>query len=132
MNDICNRIAADLRAMADQMESIQDMDEITYGGIQLNCFVKDADGLATVGRRIGKFTKMSGDNYFWIRKKFPNGAEIDFVIAHDKICKRIEEKIVVPAKPERILPAEPEHEETVVKWECPESIFQGAESEVPA
>lgn len=123
--------AAVLRQMASFIESLPELGDAYYGGMQINIFFNTKEELAVAARAIGSFEKVATDSHFWLRKNFGDRPDdqIDFCVARDKVCKRVAKTIVKPARPEVLLPAEPEREETVFEWECPDSILAPEESE---
>lgn len=79
-------------------------------------------GLLCAG--LGSFEKVVTDYSTGAEVKLPGGTRVHVSISRDMVCKRVVVGTkVVPAKEEEIIPAEPEREEEVVKWVCPESFI---------
>lgn len=73
---------------------------------------------------LGSFEKVVTDYSTGAEVKLPSGMKVHVSISRDMVCQRVVVGTkVVPAKEEEIIPAEPEHEEEVVKWVCPESFI---------
>lgn len=69
---------------------------------------------------------LHGD-YVHFVKRF--SGDVSFVLFAEKslTCERVKVGTkIVPAKPQVTLPAEPEREEEVWEWQCPDSILQSA------
>ena len=79
---------------------------------------------------LGSFEKVVTDYSTGAEVKLPGGMKVHVSISRDMVCQRVVVGTkIVPAKEEEIIPAEPEHEEEVVKWVCPESFIALAKEE---
>ncbi len=45
-------------------------------------------------------------------------------VDHKQVCERVVEKVLVPERPEVVIPAQPEHEAEIVSWVCPDSFLK--------
>lgn len=84
----------------------------------------------TLCAELGSFEKVVTDYSTGAEVKLPTGMKVHVSIDRDQVCKRIVVGTkIVPATEEEIIPAQPEHEEEIVKWECPESFIALKEKE---
>lgn len=127
-----------LRELADFVES-KDFPEkwASYFGTEtafdkptLNFSVQNKNDFGKIAAAMGSFEKLRDSYSTGALKKMPSGAIIHLTASREVVCKKIVVGTrTVPAKPERILEAEPEREEEIVEWECPESFVALKEEE---
>lgn len=134
---------AALRQLADYLESheITDTyknrwsgkDEDLFSAPHLEVYTDNKELFGNICGAMGSFIKEVSDYSTGAVHKLPSGAYFGVRASRSVVCKRV---IVgtktVPAKEEEIIPAEPEHEEEIVKWECPESFIDLGKEEVNA
>lgn len=96
------------------------------GSPMLSMFLRGNDRIQNYATGLGKVEKTAAGEYFWLRKNFGN-ALLDITATRDQVCHRVETQVTKPAEPERIIPALPKRVETVVSWECPESLLGAAQ-----
>ncbi len=83
-----------------------------------------ADEFHEAIRQLGSFEKSSNDSFLEATKKFGEGLKFEVFVLKSETCKRVVVgKKTVPFKAAETLPEIPEHEEDIVKWECPESFL---------
>lgn len=85
--------------------------------------------LADYARKLSPVEKsfLDGSNLFRLVKQLPWGA-LRIIADREAVCRKVETKKLIPAKPERTLPAEPEREEVEVEWVCSEPLLAERES----
>lgn len=98
----------------------RDATRVTAGMVYVWC--DDRAQFARAAKRLGTFRKSASDRYFDCTRTF-GGLEIQVTIAREKICTRVVKTLVLPATPERVVPARPETTIEDVTYECPESIL---------
>jgi hypothetical protein len=80
----------------------------------------------------GKVEKLYGDEFAWIRLQFGKFVRLDISTLRKTICERvIVGKKLVPAQPERVLPATPETTVDEVEWRCHPVLVRPESTEVP-
>jgi hypothetical protein len=117
--------AKGLHELAHVLESLDGDDEI-FGHVQYNMFVDTPEQLRDLVRQIGGFSKQSIGDFLVVRKTFSGGVELDVNINHKNVCERVETLVTIPARPETVVPAQPERTEVVTSWKCPESVLAGS------
>lgn len=125
---------AALRELADYIESHELPDTIegywshqvndTFGPMTLFINTRNKRDFGTLCAGLGSFEKVVTDYSTGAEVKLPAGMKVHVSIGREQVCKRVVIGTkIVPAKEEKIIPAEPEHEVEIVKWECPESFI---------
>jgi hypothetical protein len=75
--------------------------------------------LSAFARAIGKVAKVYGDELVTLSKDFGSLLQLRMHANREAVCERVVVGTkVIPARSERILPAEPEREEEIVEWHC--------------
>jgi hypothetical protein len=89
----------------------------------LSMHVESAPEFGAICAAIGTFEKDRNEYSTGAIAKLSAGARVSVHTARQNVCKKIVVGTrVVPATEERVIEAEPEHEEEIVEWECPESF----------
>lgn len=123
-------IVQSLREVADFLESNSHLKgNICASSVYIFC--DEPQQLAQWAAAFGTFRKSADEHYLNVNRDF-GMIQVQATIKHEMACEKIVEKKIIAAKPERTLPAEPEREEEVVKWHCPDSILSLASKEVIA
>jgi len=128
-----NEYVVALRELADYLESheIPDTKPNRWTGqaddlfptLRMDIYVDDKELFGRICAAMGTFTKEVSDYSTSAVRTLTNGATFGVRASRSVVCKRIVVGTkTVAAKEEEIIPAEPEHEEEIVKWECPESF----------
>lgn len=113
-------------------EKLDDL-RMCYPGALVWFFVDEPDHLANYLTGLGhRSSKEASGDCFNVDYKFGDSFTLQFTQHRSHVCKRIEREVVHPALPETIIPAKPERVETVVEWECPESLLEKREAEAVA
>lgn len=120
-----------IRNLADFLESKEFPESWinSYGGEEsypnpyLSLFVYKKEDFSLFSKLIGGFKKSVTDSFLSFEKE---GSSFSMMVhgSRENICERV--KIgtkIIPAKEEEIIPAEPEKEEDVYEWKCPESFI---------
>ena len=85
----------------------------------LNVFGVTKEQLQIFAKVAGKVSKSAFESVFYLRKGFSGDIHLDFNAERDQVCKRVVVGTkLIPATSERIVPAQPEHEEEIVEWNC--------------
>lgn len=113
------QFVAGLRELADFYEQHECVPEFVS---ILNGFVDTAEQLVAARRALGARKKeLHGisDELIGFTRSF-GPLNLTIIAKREEVCQRVKvgEKII-PARPERTLPAEPEKREPVYEWECP-------------
>lgn len=96
----------------------------TFSPFTLYISARNKRDFGTLCASLGSFEKVVTDYSTGAEVKLPGGMKVHVSISREQVCKRVVVGTkIVPAKEEEIIPAEPEHEEDIVKWECPESFI---------
>lgn len=120
-----------LRELADYVEAREFPDQWKgYWGSDdsfeppyLSIRVNEKKDFGTFCSAMGSYEKERTDYSTGALAKLPGGAIVRVYSSRDVVCKKIVVgKRVIPATQERIIEAEPEREEDIVEWECPESF----------
>lgn len=111
-----------LRQAADFLEVNGGVGKV-FSEFTLSIQCKNADEMIQRTRGIGQCDKVAFGEYFMLRKSLRPGMFIDWWVDREKVCERIVTTEVLPALPERTLPAEPERVVEKVTWSCPESLL---------
>ena len=99
----------------------QDAQLFGLGEMKVSMDCESAEEMGKLSRAIGgKWTKSEFWSFITFKQKRPSG-EILLWCSKDCCCKRTTEIVHIPTVDAQ--PAVPEHDEEVVKWECPESIL---------
>ncbi len=106
--------------MADFLESHEGRFDPPDGQVMLNVWppvgVNQKQWLADMARICGHAKKLAQDKYFFVRKSCGQ-VVLDFNVYRDKVCKRRQVGT-------RTVPAQPEREEPVYEWDCPDSLLR--------
>lgn len=115
--------AANYRALAELAERVPHGPYV--GSTDMIIVAHTSEEVAQTVKAIGgKWQKDNNENNMLIIQTVTDTADIRLVINHAHICERVKTgTLLVPAQPERTLPATPQHEEDVYEWKCPESIL---------
>ena len=125
---------AALRELADFVEQrdFPEQSKLSYGygksdnfsAPELSFWTYDKTDFANICAAMGSFEKKRDQWCTGAVNTLPGGATVRVTASRETICRKV---VVgtrkVEAKPEEIIPAEPEHEEDIVEWECPESFI---------
>lgn len=122
---------ASLRELADYIEAREFPDDwqgsyakTDYNPPCLSFWVGSKTTFGKICSLIGTFEKNRGEYSTGARAKLPGGATISVSASREVVCKKVLAGTkTIPAKEEEIIPAQPEHEEEIYKWECPESFI---------
>lgn len=104
---------ADLRQIADWLE--QHPNVPLPNTMALNCLMMRREDFGPASRGSGPWEKAATESFFVLRHKF-QVMSVDLYAYRGKVCERV----VVGKK---VIPAQPEREEDIVEWHCPESIL---------
>lgn len=127
MSDISEHPNADVirrfRALADWLESHPEIPTQHEGAFAIYCFTREQ--LADVARAMpGVKRKDYDDNFARVHGEV-GGFSVYAFTDRNQVCRKIEKQVTRPAEPEQVIPAKPERVETVVEWECGDSILRG-------
>lgn len=121
-----NDLVRDLRALADFLEATEFPEKTRIFGPLISVYVM-ADDARTFGeatKALGACEKSSTEHYINAEKKF---GEVLLQVSAGRfiVCtrKKVGERHI-EAKPERLLPAEPECVEDIIEWDCPPSYLR--------
>lgn len=124
MNQEQKDIIQSLRDMADYLEG-REFDTsygIGFSNPELHLFT-DGPGFLTNVKRMGGFVREFTDYSAQAVRKF-GGAKFIVHASRHTVCEKVEVGVrVVPATPERVIAAQPEHIEPVYEYKCPESLL---------
>lgn len=117
---------AGLREFADWLESVPIEAPISCDGFRVFTYRKDV--LLAMRRATGLSQKEMQGDYLRFIKHFSGGHYFQVYSDKKNTCERVKvgEK-TIPARPETVLPAEPEKVVEVFEWLCPESILADSE-----
>lgn len=128
-----------LRELADYVESREFPEKIKnwigdesdlFESPGLNFYTRNKHDFGLIATAMGSFEKVRTDYSTGAIKKLASGVEVKLTANRDVICKKIVVGTrTVAGTPERIIEAEPEREEEIVEWECPESFVSLKEDE---
>jgi hypothetical protein len=128
-----------LRELADYVESREFPDEWKgWWSDNKNSFANPALEFSTyqksdfgkIAKAMGTFKKEVTDYSTMAHVSLPSGATVKVTASRDVVCRKVEVGTkIIPAKEEEVIPAEPEREEPIYKWECPESFVDLANEE---
>ena len=77
--------------------------------------------------KVGKVEKFYSSDYAWIRLPFGPHVRIDLSTMRKTICERVVVgKKLIPAQPERVIPATAERVEEEVEWRCHPVLTAGS------
>ena len=114
-----------LRQVADFFEQHPSV-PMPQSDMTINVFVSTREEMATIAR-VSKWDKIFDNNFFMLRKSFGPLLLLDVNAWRDVICKQVSKGTrIVPAKPEEVIPAQPEREEEVFEWVCDEPLLGGS------
>ena len=75
-------------------------------------------------KKLGSFEKSADESFLNATKHFGEGLKFEVYVYKNKTCKRVVVgKKTVPLQKSFYTPEVLEHEEDIVKWECPESFL---------
>lgn len=123
-NDNRKNFVAGLRRLADWIEVTTEF--TTEFNLTINLFVYSKEKYAEAAKHFGACEKRFDGRYHSLVKAFSENVRIDLNIKQDYLCEKIVTKRIVPAMPEKVLPATPEHEVEDIQWKCPKSIMASA------
>ncbi|MCH8285281.1 hypothetical protein IIB79_01975 [candidate division KSB1 bacterium] len=116
-----------------KIQALRDcLDFVEKAGIDINIPWKihapceSAEEFSAKVKKLGSFDKKVDDSFLNAEKWFGDGTQciLQVYVLRTETCKRIVVgKKTVPFKAAETLPEVPEHEEDIVKWECPESFL---------
>ena len=119
---------AGLRNLADFLEQTPEFDDFCLP-LEVLSFAKGKMQLAATAKLIAPCIKQTCGDWFYFIRDFGGEVRIKACIERTALCEKVEVgKRIVPARPETVLPATPEKEETVWEWVCPDSILAMAEN----
>ncbi len=99
---------------------------------KLFLYLRSKPEFVDIVSKIGAYEKTKTGGFVGVKKILPSGASMMLDIHSEQICKKVKVGTrIVPAREEEIIPAEPEQEEDVYEWQCPES-FNALKEEVGA
>lgn len=127
-----DRLAMFLRQSADIIQEVAATDAeayvfVSYDSVQFGLYTGDdlEKRMATVARvlkRYGIVKKEGGEGGMRLRLRLAPGLFI--VCSAPGLCEKVQVGTkVVEATEEQVIPAQPEREEPVYEWKCPESIL---------
>lgn len=94
----------------------------------VSLFVYDKKTFGDFCRNIGSFEKSSSGSYLTTTRKLEN-ARITVNAYRERVCEKVHVGTkTIQATEERIIPAEPEHDEEIYEWKCPDSFLSLQES----
>lgn len=114
-----------LRGLLAFYEARQDM-PAPHVNTEMFFVVDNKEELAAFVREIGSLEKMEwvADDSYELRKTFSATVMVRLIVDKGGTCERVKVgEEVIPAKPERILAAEPERVVPKYEWKCPKSIL---------
>jgi hypothetical protein len=112
-------VVAGLRALADFLEQNP---KFYLPNPNFNLFVSDKEELAAIAREHGPVTKHWSGDYFWLRKQFGGGVDLEFNIRREQVCKlEITKKTVT--RPKMIQDGEETVEVEEQTWSCDEPLL---------
>lgn len=116
-----------LRSLARFLEEHPEINA-NYNTLQVDVFT---DKLAEVARSgYGMLAKETRTDWFSLRKSFSQSVWMYWNTSREKVCKRVVTGTkIIPAKPERLLPAEPEQVVETWEWQCPDSLLRDDDSQ---
>jgi hypothetical protein len=80
--------------------------------------------IVTIVKALGKTKKNYVGNSIQITRDFGDIELNSHSVDREQVCRKIVTKKMEPAQPEKVIPAIPEHEVEVVRWDC-EPILAG-------
>lgn len=120
-----------LRELADYIEARDFPDTIqgycgesdTFDKPSVRIYVKNKTDFGRLCAAMGSFEKKRDSYSTGAETVLTSGVVVGVTASREVVCKKIVVGTrTIEAKPEEIIPAEPEHEEEIVEWECPESF----------
>jgi rubredoxin len=117
--------AVHLRDIADLLDKMPQDVEIRTHGNRVDIWCDTKEQMVALTRGTGPWEKKADGSLYILSHYLPSGAQIDLNITRDKVCRRIERTVTVPATPERTITieAKEEHQKIEVEWECPDSLL---------
>jgi hypothetical protein len=119
------KIVSELRALADLLERNEVLNQMWFcNSSALVCRVDTKEELVSaITTAGGKWNKEDAGDSLCVTRHI-GAAYVRLFISRDQVCEKRVTKKTVPAKPEMILPAQPERTVDVVEWHCPDSILR--------
>lgn len=114
---------ASLRRLADLLEVNSSRAQWFSASIYFGGYEYVADLLQDV-KGYGRTEKRAYDNTFLLETSWPGSIEIKWITNRDNVCKRVVTEVVIPAKPEYVIAAQPEKTIEKVEWICPPSLHE--------
>ena len=122
-----------LRELADYIESRSFPDtwrvnswneDVSYIAPYMQFVVNNKKVFSEIVSNMGAFDKKSTDWSVSATHELPSGSMVSVIIDHEQICEKVVVgKKVVPFREAYLVQAEPEHEEDIVEWKCPDSFL---------
>ena len=133
MNEKNAQLVAGMRDMIAFIEANDDFDFSTGESEQVmfnfrtwykrGTFESQKEYVAEIARRLGTGEKKYCGGFFWFRHDFAPGVRFEVTANREVVCERVVTgKTIVAAQPEKIIPAQPEHEIELVEWRCAPSL----------
>lgn len=104
-----------LRALLDFLEEHPHLQPNHYMW-PITFWAETPEELAAAARDMKVVTKEASDLFFTLTRDFGGGVQFSVRIPRAQLCTRRQVGT-------RIVPAQPEHEEPVYEWDCPDSIL---------
>lgn len=99
-----------------------------YPSVSLVLYTKDKQTFGEATKAIGTCRKRADGGFLEVTREEPTFI-VQINAYRDGVCERVVTGTkTIPAKEEEIIPAEPEHEEEIVEWKCPESFMALADT----
>lgn len=126
-----NEYIAGLRELADFLESRDFPDtwksswgtDESYPNINVSLFTYDKETFGKLTSLLGGLEKSASESYLTSHKKLANSS-IQVHGYREMICEKVKVGTkIIPAKEAELVPAEPEHEEDIYEWKCPDSFL---------
>ena len=120
--------ADSLRLLADFFETHPEV-AIPYNASEFHYYgAHTKQEVATVARALGRCEKVVNDQFFELHAQI-GSIKFRAIASRENVCTRREVgRVMTPATPEVIVPAQPAGERPVYEWHCPDSLFDASEA----